>query len=345
MKFNLESLVRNNIRTLVPYASAREEFKGVEATFLDANENPFGQYNRYPDPYQIQLKSKLAKIKGCQLHQIFVGNGSDEVIDLALRVFCNPGVDKALTFSPTYGMYEVSAAINNIELIQLPLDEEFQIQKDLLKPYWTDKNLKLIFICSPNNPTGNHFRKEDIEFILQNFNGIVLIDEAYIDFSTRETFIKKLNQFPNLIVSQTLSKAWGLAGIRIGLAFMNDAILTYYNKVKAPYNVSWANQELAIESLNHLGQFQANLEQILSEKERLYHELLELSFIKRIFPSDANFYLVEVENANVVYDYLVKNKVIIRNRSKIFPNSVRITIGTAEENNKLINLLKNYQND
>jgi histidinol-phosphate aminotransferase len=345
MKFNLESLVRNNIRNLVPYSSAREEFKGLEATFLDANENPYGQFNRYPDPYQLKLKSKLAEIKGCHMDQIFIGNGSDEVIDLAFRIFCNPSVDKALTFVPTYGMYEVSAAINDVELIQLPLDENFQINRKALLSFLADENLKLIFICSPNNPTGNLLRKEDIEIILKIFKGIVIIDEAYIDFSTQPSFLSKLNQFPNLIVSQTLSKAWGMAGIRLGLAFMNAEILSYYNKVKSPYNISEANQNFALQDLENRENYKTNLNQILKEKECLFQVLKDLSMIKKIYPSDANFYLVEVDNTNDVYSYLLNNQIIVRNLSKVVPNTIRITIGTPEENQKLIKLLKNYPND
>lgn len=345
MKNKIQALVRKNIQALAPYSSARDEYSGKEGIFLDANENPFGIYNRYPDPYQPALKEKLAELKNISTKQIFIGNGSDEAIDLAFRIFCEPGKDKALTFVPTYGMYEVSANINNVELIKLPLDEDFQMDRNLLQPYFSDPNLKLIFICSPNNPTGNLLRTEDIEFILKNFNGIVLIDEAYIDFSDQPSFIQKINEYPNLIVIQTLSKAWGLAGIRLGIGYMNEEILSYFNRVKAPYNISTVNQQTALEILGKESEFNQKVKDILIKKKQLIQNLSGLKIIRKIYPSDANFLLVEVENADELYEKLIERKIIIRNRNSVIKNCMRISVGTAEENQELLNALKEFSND
>ena len=340
MKNNLEKLVRKNIQNLAPYSSAREEYTGTDGIFLDANENPFGIYNRYPDPYQNKLKQRLSEIKGIHQNQIFLGNGSDEIIDLTYRIFCEPGKDKALTFSPTYGMYEVSANINAVELIKLPLNNSFQMDRNSLQPFLLDESLKLIFICSPNNPTGNLIHSDDIEFIFRIFNGIVVIDEAYIDFCPQASFLDKLSAYPNLIVCQTLSKAWGLAGIRLGIAYMNEVVLTYFNKVKPPYNISSVNQHAALDALSNEADFQEKVNLILAEKGRLSQELLQLSTVKKIYPSDANFLLVEVEDANDLYNKLVEKKLIIRNRNSVVKNCVRITVGTKEENQQLLNALK-----
>ena len=345
MKIKIEELVRKNIRVLAPYSSARDEYSGKEGFFLDANENPFGIYNRYPDPYQPALKQKLAEIKNTNPETIFIGNGSDEIIDLAFRVFCEPKQDKALTFIPTYGMYEVSANINDVELIQLPLNENFQIEKKDLEPYFLDDFLKLIFICSPNNPTGNLLKTEDIEFILEKFTGIVIIDEAYIDFCEQPSFITKISKYPNLIIIQTLSKAWGMAGIRLGIGYMNEEILSYYNRVKAPYNISVINQQTAMEALNNEEKFTQEVRAILIEKQRLIQNLSELKMIKKTFPSDANFLLVEVENAGELYGKLIEKKIIIRNRNSVIKNCVRISVGTFEENEELLNALKELNND
>ena len=345
MKSKVQQFVRKNIQALAPYSSARDEYSGKEGIFLDANENPFGVYNRYPDPYQPALKEKLAQIKNTSADQIFIGNGSDEAIDLAFRIFCEPGQDKALTFVPTYGMYEVSANINDVELIKLPLNEEFQIDRNLLQPFFSDKNLKLIFICSPNNPTGNLLRTDDIEFILKNFNGIVLIDEAYIDFCDQPSFIQKINEYPNLIVIQTLSKAWGLAGIRLGIAYMNEEILSYFNRVKAPYNISTVNQQTALDILSREQDYQQKVKDILAEKEQLIQNLSGVKGILTIYPSDANFLLVEVENADELYEKLITRKIIIRNRNSVIKNCVRISVGTSVENQQLLNALKEFNND
>ena len=266
---DLKKIVRQNILELEQYSSARDEFSGKEGVFLDANENPFGRLNRYPDPYQVELKSKLEKLKGIKSSSIFIGNGSDEIIDIAFRIFCNPGKDKALTFTPTYGMYTVSAAINQVELMQVPLNNEFQIDLKQVEAFLEDENLKLIFICSPNNPTGNIINKNDIISILKKFKGIVIIDEAYIDFSESESFTLLLNKYDNLIVSQTFSKAWGLAAARIGIAYACDKIISLFNKVKPPYNVSQLNQLSVIEAIENKDSFDKNVNTLLKEREDL----------------------------------------------------------------------------
>jgi len=338
--FNLESLVRPNILKLKPYSSARDEYNGDTGIFLDANENPFGTLNRYPDPYQKEVKEKLSALKNIPVSQIFLGNGSDEVIDLVFRIFCTPGNDKALVFTPTYGMYEVSANINDTELLQLPLNRNFQIDREAVIPFLKDENLKLIFICSPNNPTGNSI--ENVDFILENFNGIVFVDEAYIDFSSQKSWTEKLEQYPNLIISQTFSKARGLAAVRVGIAYSSPEIISLLNKTKPPYNVSQLNQEAALIALVDDEKYQSEIKTILEEKERLEKALLKLAVIKKIYPSDANFILAEVNDADEIYNNLVQQKIITRNRSSVIANCIRITIGTTEENNQLIAALKPY---
>jgi histidinol-phosphate aminotransferase len=338
--FSLKNIVRKNILNLKGYSSARDEYSGVANVFLDANENPFGELNRYPDPQQKELKKSLSNLKNINTKNIFIGNGSDEVIDLAFRIFCNPGEDRALTFSPTYGMYDVSADINNIDLIKIPLTDNFQINLKEVTPYLSDKNLKIIFICSPNNPTGNTIKTSDIENILNNFNGIVIIDEAYIDFSSAESWNTKIEKYPNLIVSQTFSKAWGLAAARVGVAYTNKNIISLFNKIKPPYNVSSLNQKAAINSLSNFELFEKNKNLILQEKKLLSETLKKLDIVKKVYPSDANFILIEVSNADNIYNKLVSKKIIIRNRNKVIDNCLRITIGSPEENKKLINELK-----
>ncbi|MCG8236321.1 histidinol-phosphate transaminase [Tenacibaculum finnmarkense] len=339
--FNLDKIVRPNIKKLKAYSSARDEFKGTAEVYLDANENPFGDLNRYPDPKQIKIKKRLSEIKKVAENQIFIGNGSDEVIDLAFRIFCEPSKDKALTFLPTYGMYDVSAGINDVELIKQPLVNDFQISLNQLEPYLDMEDVKIIFICSPNNPTGNCFDDETIEYILENFNGIVLIDEAYIDFSSRASYSTKLEKYPNLIVSQTFSKAWGLAGVRVGAAYANRQVIDLYNKVKPPYNVSALNQEAVLKSLGNLDEFEINKNNIINEKETLINELKKIDFVKKIYPSEANFILIEVTNADLIYNKLVSEKIIIRNRTTLIDNCLRITVGKSEENRKLIKTLAN----
>ncbi len=335
--FILKDLVRPNILALKPYLSARDEFKGTEGVFLDANENPYGTLNRYPDSYQKELKDKLSAYKNIPIKNIFIGNGSDEIMDLIIRVFCNPSIDKALTFTPTFGMYQVVADINNVELIKLSLNDDFQINLKNLKLYLNDDNLKLIFICSPNNPTGNCLNDNDVEFILKNFNGIVVIDEAYIDFSNKKSWLKMLETYPNLIVTQTFSKAWALASARVGIAYANEDLVQLLNKVKMPYNISKLNQQAAIDALDNPSDFKKNIEIILKEKKQLIQKLNQLNSVKKIYPSDANFLLVEFDDANKTYQDLISQKIITRNRHKLVDNCLRITVGTPKENQKLIN--------
>ena len=337
--FNINSLVRPNILNLEPYSSARDEFSGSEGIFLDANENPFGNLNRYPDPFQKQLKQKLSEIKAVATENIFLGNGSDEIIDLCFRIFCEPGKDKALTFVPTYGMYEVSAAINNIELIKVNLDENFQINQTEVLPLLDDTSIKLVFICSPNNPTANSI--DAVEFIIQNFNGIVVIDEAYIDFSDKESLSRKIEQYPNLIVLQTLSKAWGLAAARVGIAFTNSAIINFLNKVKPPYNISAPNQQAALKALNEFNKYESEKRLLIDERKKMLLALENVSVVKKIYPSETNFILIEVTDADGIYNTLTSQNIIIRNRNKVVRNSLRLTVGSPSENAALLTALQN----
>ena len=340
---DLEKLIRPNIKSLKAYSSARDEFSGAEGVFLDANENPYGDLNRYPDPYQKTLKTKLSELKKVAEENIFVGNGSDEIIDLVFRVFCNPGSDKALTFAPTYGMYDVSAAINDVELIKVLLQDDFQIDLDAIASYLLDETLKLIFICSPNNPTGNSFNESDIIEILDKFKGIVIIDEAYIDFSPEKSWTRSFDKYPNLIISQTFSKAWGLAAARVGIAYAQKPIIDILNKVKPPYNVSGPNQKVVIKALSDSASFKQNVQLILSEKNRMLEALGLIDTVKKIYPSDANFLLIEVRDADILYQKLVDKRVIVRNRNSLVKNCIRITIGSKEENIKLIAALENIE--
>jgi len=347
-EFNLQNLVRANVQKLQPYSSARDEYKasGTEMIFLDANENPFENgVNRYPDPQQRDLKSALAKLKNVNQEQILLGNGSDEVLDLIFRAFCEPGVDNVITLPPTYGMYKVLAEINNIENREVLLTEEFQLDvKSILKS--VDEQTKLLFICSPNNPTGNAFDARDIKTILENFNGIVVIDEAYIDFSSYETWIGFLDLYPNLIVTQTLSKAYGMAGSRLGVCYASTAIISVLNKIKPPYNVNELTQQKALERVLAVDEVFDEVESILEERNRLMIALQEIKFIKEIFPTDANFILVKVDDANERYQELIKKWIVIRNRTTqpLCENTLRFTIGTSEENKKLVEALKEIDN-
>jgi len=336
---NIDDLVRKNVLTLTPYSCARDEFKGEAAIFMDANENPFGKLNRYPDPYQRELKAAISKNKGIKEENIFLGNGSDEIIDLCFRVFCNPGADKALIFTPTYGMYEVSASVNDIHVLKVPLDENFQIDIKKAKPFFSDKNLKLIFICSPNNPTGNCMNLSDVEDIIRDFRGIVVVDEAYIDFSDKPSFIKMVEKYPTLIVMQTFSKAFGLASVRVGMAFSNKDIIKYFNKMKPPYNISTINQKAALKKISKPEVSKSQIIKIKKEKLRLSSYLDKMKLTEKVYPSDANFLLVKMKDANYVYNYLVDNSIIVRNRSSIIDNCLRITVGTKAENSKLIKAL------
>lgn len=349
MEFELSNLIRENIKNLTPYSSARHEFTGKASVFLDANENANGsplpdKFNRYPDPLQWQLKFQLARIKGVPAENIFVGNGSDEVIDLAYRIFCNPGKDNVIICPPTYGMYEVSGNINDVEIKKVNLSEDFQLDVEGILDA-VDSNTKLLFICSPNNPTGNDMDRAAVEILLNNFPGIVIIDEAYINYSKQKTFIQELTEYPNLIVMQTLSKAWGLAALRLGLCYASLDIIDLFNKVKPPYNINDASQQLGVEALQNTNQVNEWIKDVVEQKEILIQELKQLSFVEKIFPSDANFILVKVKDANELYNHLSGHEVIVRNRSKDVhcANCLRITIGTGEENSILINLLQSYE--
>jgi histidinol-phosphate aminotransferase len=348
MEFILDTLVRENIKKMTAYSSARHEFSGTASVFLDANENSFGSpltqnYNRYPDPLQLQLKEKLSTIKGVPVKNIFLGNGSDEAIDLLFRIFCEPGKDNVLIFPPTYGMYEVCAEMNNVNIKKVPLTNKFQLNLDAIEAA-VDADTKLIFICSPNNPTGNSINRNDIEVLLNNFEGIVVIDEAYINYAKQKTFISELTEFPNLVILQTLSKAWGLAGLRLGMAFAGEPIINYFNKVKYPYNINTATQQLALEALGNISSVNNWTKTTVDQKQVINEELLNLPFVHFVYPSDANFILVKMKGAKHIYDYLSSKGIIVRNRSKVIlcDDCLRITIGTPEENKQLINLLKSY---
>lgn len=334
----IAQLVRPNILSLKPYSSARDEYQGTEGVFLDANENPYGALNRYPDPYQAILKRVIANEKNLSVNQIMIGNGSDEIIDLVIRIFCEPGKDKVLVCSPTYGMYRITADINNVEVVDIPLSEDFQLNTQLLLDVAESENIKIVFLCSPNNPTGNLLK--DIDTVLRRFKGIVFVDEAYIDFSSQKSLVEKLDEFSNLIVSQTFSKARGLANARVGMAFADPEIIEFFNRVKPPYNVSGINQRAAVDALKDRKGFQRNLYSILNERKRVIDALKELRVIKKIFPTEANFVLVQCTHADDVYQRLIEKKVIVRNRSTQIPDTLRISIGTPEENRVLIKTLK-----
>jgi histidinol-phosphate aminotransferase len=337
---DLKKLVRENVLRLIPYSSARDDYKGKTGIFMDANENPYGKLNRYPDPYQKELKSAVSRIKMIEEERIFLGNGSDEIIDLCIRIFCNPGIDKILTFTPTYGMYEVSASINDVEVLKIPLNDKFEI--DLLKTenLLNDQKLKLIFICSPNNPTSNSMNYKDVEHLIKNFNGIVIIDEAYIDFTEKPSFIKLIDKYANLIIMQTFSKAFGLAAVRVGMAFSNPAIIQFFNKLKPPYNISFINQKAVLKKLSRIEEYKRQVLTIKKERVRLAHLLSEINIVEKVYPSDANFLLVKVQDANNIYNTLVKKNIIIRNRSSLIENCLRITVGKKSENDKLIEALR-----
>ncbi|NKI32238.1 histidinol-phosphate transaminase [Croceivirga thetidis] len=347
-QFNIENLVRNNVKALKPYSSARDEFKDFDSdmVFLDANENPFENgVNRYPDPQQRNLKAVLAEQKGIMQNQILLGNGSDEVLDLIFRAFCEPHVDNIITLPPTYGMYKVLSETNAVENREVYLNSDFQPAIDgILKN--VDSQTKLLFLCSPNNPTGNAFKVDYIEHILKEFQGIVVIDEAYIDFSKSESWVARLEEFPNLIVTQTLSKAYGMAGIRLGICYASRAIIETLNKIKPPYNVNQLTQEKALERVLKVDSVGQEVERILSERNKLVKALNKVEFIKKIFPSDANFILVRVDDANLRYEQLIANGIVIRNRSTqpLCENTLRFTVGTSIENEKLVNALIKLSN-
>lgn len=346
MSFDLNSLLRPHIAQLQPYTSARDEYTGTEGVFLDANENPFGSitdqdFNRYPDPYQTALKSEISEIKQVRFSQIFLGNGSDEAIDLLYRAFCNPGKDNVILLPPTYGMYEVSASINDVEIRKVPLTEDFQLQPEKILAK-ADENSKILFICSPNNPSANKVKREDILFLLDNFKGLVVVDEAYIDFSDEPSFTTHLDDYPNLLVMQTFSKAWGLASLRLGMAFASEEIIRILNKIKPPYNISGLTQETVLAAIRNKDKVKTMISEILEEREFLQAELEKLPFIQKIHPSHANFLLVKIANAGQVYDDLIEEKVIVRNRSKVLlcEDCLRITVGTRAENEAFLGALR-----
>ncbi|MDB5139881.1 MAG: histidinol-phosphate transaminase [Mucilaginibacter sp.] len=347
--FNINNILRENIKNLTPYSSARDEYQGEASVFLDANENAYGspleqQFNRYPDPLQYQVKKRLSEIKGVPPRNIFLGNGSDEAIDILFRSFCNPGVDNVILVPPTYGMYKVSANINDVETRNVPLTAEFQLNMEGIAEA-IDKNTKLIFICSPNNPTGNSIDRADVETLLTNFDGLVVVDEAYINFSRQKTFIQELTEYANLVVLQTLSKAWGLAGLRIGMAFASEEIIEVMNKVKPPYNINEASQQLALQALENIEQVNNWIKETLLQRDNLVLGLKDYDFVIDIYPSDANFILVKTTDANGIYNFLVEKGIIVRNRSKVelCEGCLRITVGTPNENKLLLATLQNFK--
>lgn len=340
--FELMKTIRPNIWKLKPYSCARDEFKGEASVYLDANENPYNNpFNRYPDPLQLKVKEAIKKVKGVSVKNIFLGNGSDEAIDLVYRIFCEPKEDNVVAIAPTYGMYGVCANINNVEYRSVNLNDKFDFTaKELLEK--ADEKTRVIWLCSPNNPTGNTLNSKEIETLLTQFSGIVVIDEAYIDFSSQPSWSKKLKNYPNLIVLQTLSKAWASAGIRLGMAFASEAIIALFNKVKYPYNVNILTQKEAMGILSNKSEVDLWVKTLLEEREKMTKELQKLKITEKIYPTDANFILVKVADANKTYNHLVSKGIIVRNRNTVVlcSNCLRITVGTPEENETLINELK-----
>ncbi len=356
--FDVEKIIRQNILNLKPYSSARDEFKGEASVFLDANENSFGSpvslplgegLNRYPDPFQLELKRKISSIKGVPVQNTFLGNGSDEAIDLLFRIFCEPKVNKVIICPPTYGMYEVSANINDVGVIKINLLPNFELDVERVlevSPIGGDlEGAKLLFICSPNNPTANSFHADDVELLIQKFPGIVVIDEAYINFSKQKSAIRFLTEYENMVVLQTFSKAWGLAALRLGMAFASQSIIDYMNKVKPPYNINQATQQLAMEALNNIEWVNEHIRETITERANLEEKLKQNPFVEKIYPSDANFILVKVKDAQATYNYLVSLGIIVRDRSKVSlcEGCLRITVGTESENRALLNALKKFQ--
>ncbi|MDI9309470.1 MAG: histidinol-phosphate transaminase [Limnohabitans sp.] len=345
---NIQELTRTNVKNMKPYSSARDEFEDFEKdmVFLDANENPFDNgINRYPDPLQKDLKAKIASIKNISSENIVLGNGSDEVLDLLFRAFCEPNVDNIITLPPTYGMYEVLANLNAIENREVLLDTNFEPNLDEIFSK-INANTKIIFLCSPNNPTGNTFSKETVLTLLQNFNGIVLLDEAYIDFSEKESWLQSLKDYPNLVISQTLSKAFGMAGLRLGILYASKEIVTVLNKIKPPYNVNVLTQSKASNELELYSEIKDKTVYLQKEKDILSKALLQIKYIEKVYPSDTNFILIKVDDASKRYNQLLADGIVVRNRSNqpLLENCLRITVGTKEENNKLLTVLKSIQN-
>ena len=339
-----QKLARPAILKLKPYSSAREEFTGNEGIFLDANESPFNKpWNRYPDPFQQRLRQRLAELKGVEKENVILGNGSDETIDMLFRTFCEPGKDKVLSVSPTYGMYKVSAGINGVDYETVLLNEDFSLPVEQLLEK-SDKNTKLLFLCSPNNPTGNRFNDDDMRVLLEKFTGLVVVDEAYVDFSSGGSWVNALKEFPNLVVLQTLSKAWGLAAIRLGMAFASKEIIALLMKVKPPYNVNTLTQEKSLEALSDIARVKNRVALTISEKDILMKALSVISLVREVYPSDANFFLFRVDDPDVVYDYLLQRGVIVRNRSNepLCRGCLRISVGTPEQNQYLLKALMAY---
>lgn len=337
-EFNINSLVRKNILELQPYISFRDQNEFENPVFMDANESPFGEYNRYPDSTQKELKNKLAALKNVSAQQIAIGNGSDELIDLIIKIFCEPKKDSIMMMNPSFAMYKFYASINENKVVGLDLDEKFQINKDLFLSVSEQEKSKIFFLCSPNNPTGNSI--QDLEFYIKNFNGIVVVDEAYIEFSEQKSCIELLEKYSNLIILQTFSKAWGMAGARIGVAYSSDRIIQLVNTVKAPYNINSLSLNTIMQLINYKNIIEENIKNTLSEISRLKNELLNVECVKRVFPTDANFFLIEFNNAEKVYQELLKNEILTSKRSPQIPDCIRINVGKKEENNKLINVLK-----
>ncbi len=344
---NIQKLLRKNIAILKPYSSARDEFKGIASVYLDANENPYNSpFNRYPDPLQLELKNEISKIKQVNAANILLGNGSDEPIDLLYRAFCEPRIDNVVAIEPTYGMYQVCANINDIEYRKILLDENFQFKaSDILNA--CNDFTKLIWICSPNNPTGNSMSEAEIEKVLTGFEGIVVLDEAYIDFSSKKGFASRLEEFSNLVILQTFSKAWGNAAIRLGMAFASIEIISVLNKIKYPYNINYLTQEHAFKTIKNHQQVKEWVHILLEERTRLIGRLKDLSLVKKIYPTDANFVLIQVDDANALYQYLVEQSIVVRNRNSVSlcQGCVRITVGTPEENSTLIAEIKKYSEE
>jgi len=344
------ALARKNILQLEPYSSARSEFTGTASLFLDANENAFAEkagensYARYPDPMQSQLKEKIKELKQVSAGQVFIGNGSDEAIDLLFRIFCEPGQDKVMICPPTYGMYGVCARINNVEVVEVSLLSGFRPDTAGIMQA-AEAGVKLLFLCSPNNPTGNNMPGEDMDFLLRNFPGIVVIDEAYADFSPGSSRLSGLGQYPNLVILQTLSKAWGMAALRLGMAFASENIISLFNKVKPPYNISGASQQAALEALENTGYIRNDIGAVIEQREIVARQLTLLPFVRQVFPSNANFLLVKVNDADQLYRYLCDKGIVVRNRNRETgcENCLRITIGTASQNQQLIKILQTYE--
>jgi histidinol-phosphate aminotransferase len=348
MSFDLNKLVRENIRELTPYSSARDDFRGQAKIFLDANENSLGSplikwYNRYPDPHQSELKKAIGKVKGIEPGSIFLGNGSDECIDLLYRCFCEPKKDNVIVCPPTYGMYKVSGNINDVEVREARLLENFQLHINQIE-HLIDENTKIIWVCSPNNPTGNSMNREDIETILNNFNGIVVIDEAYINFSKHKSFLQELRDYPSLVVLQTFSKAWGLAALRLGSAFASDEIISLLNKIKPPYNINKATQDLVMQALGEIIQVNDMIKELVGMRDALVKVFEQMPLVEKVYPSDANFLLVKIKNAGKVYEYLLTKGIVVRDRSNVqlCDNCLRITIGSEDEITLLVRAMRDY---